>query len=950
MGTLASYILGVSAFYHDSAAALLRDGEILAAAQEERFSRKKHDHRFPAQAIAYCLREAGISAADIAYVGFYDKPVTKFMRLLDTYLAYAPAGYASFRKAMPLWLKEKLHIPRHIRNAMGKRSTRALVFTEHHESHAASAFFPSPFERAAILTLDGVGEWATGTLGYGEGNRITLTHEMRFPHSLGLLYSAFTYYTGFKVNEGEYKVMGLAPYGKPAYYDLILDRLMDLKEDGSLRMDMSYFNYCQGLTMTSEKFHEAFGGPPRRPEARVTQRDMDLAASIQKVTEEVMLRSARHLHRLTGMKNLVLAGGVALNCVGNGRLLREGPYEHLWIQPAAGDAGGALGAALFIWHQLLGKPRRPSPADSQRGSLLGPRYSDVEIRAFLDRTGAPYRYHADEGELLDLVADLMTQEKVIGWFHGRAEFGPRALGCRSIIGDARSARMQSIMNLKVKYRESFRPFAPCVLKEHATEWFGMRDGEDSPYMLLVAPVRDEMRVAVKMDGPAPTGIDLLQVRRSTIPAVTHVDYSARVQTVDRERHGRFRRLMEKFHEKTGCPVIVNTSFNLGWDPIVGSPEDAYQTFMSSDIDVLVLENCVLTKDDQPAARRQAPAVDAGVKSDPLLEEVLRCPGCGGRLAPGSGGALLCGACRREFPVTDGIPQLFWPHDGSAADGDVTEMVKAFYEENPFPNYDETDSVRALIEKSRRHIYPRLLNEQIPFNSLVLEVGCGTGQLANFLGIGQRNVIGTDLCLNSLRLAENFRRTQGLRRARFLQMNLFRPCLEPERFDVVLCNGVLHHTADPYGGFRSILRLLRPGGHVVVGLYNTFGRLMMNARQALLAATNGHMQWIDTHLRTGGLGEAKRNAWFMDQYRHPHESKHTMDEVLGWFDRNGVEFVNAVPKVRWQDRFSTEERLFEPAERGRHIDRLLAQIKMIGSGSREGGFFIMIGRKKEGAAP
>ena len=944
------YILGISAFYHDSAATLLRDGAIVAAAQEERFSRKKHDHRFPSQAIAYCLREAGISPADIAYVGFYDKPITKFIRLLDTYIAYAPAGYASFRKAMPLWLKDKLYIPRQIRAALGKECRGTLVFTEHHESHAASAFFPSPFREAAILTLDGVGEWATGTLGSGEGNRLTLTHEMRFPHSLGLLYSAFTYYTGFKVNEGEYKVMGLAPYGKPVYYDLILERLLDLKEDGSLRMDMSYFNYCQGLTMTSEKFHEAFGGPPRPIEAPITQREMDLAASVQKVTETVMLRAARHLHTLTGKKNLVLAGGVALNCVGNGRLLREGPYERIWIQPAAGDAGGSLGAALFIWHQLLGQPRDPCPADSQRGSLLGPRYTNDEIHSFLDGTGAPYTHYDDEGAMLDRVADLVAQGNVVGWFHGRAEFGPRALGCRSIIGDARNPEMQSVMNLKVKYRESFRPFAPCVLKEHAAQWFHMRDGEESPYMLLVAPVREDKRIATDNGGPTATGIDLLKLRRSTIPAVTHVDYSARVQTVDPERHGRFHRLMEAFYRKTGCPVIVNTSFNLGWDPIVNSPRDAYQTFMSSDIDVLVLEDCVLTKTEQPASRfpaRADAAPPAGVSGEWL--SILRCPACGRPLA-GDDVDLRCASCSMRFPITDGIPRLFLMRreDGLPAN-DVTESVKAFYEENPFPNYDETDTLRALIEKSRRHIYPRLLNEQIPFNSRVLEVGCGTGQLSNFLGIGCRTVIGSDLCLNSLRLAEQFRRSQGLSRVRFLQMNLFEPSFEPGTFDVILCNGVLHHTSDPYGGFRSILRLLRPGGHIVIGLYNTLGRLMMNARQHILSATNGHMRRIDTHLRRGGLGEAKSNAWFMDQYRHPHESKHSMDEVLGWFDGNGVDFVNAVPKLRWYDQFSAEERLFAPAERGRRVDRLLSQVKMIGTTSREGGFFIMIGRKRERAA-
>jgi carbamoyltransferase len=943
-----THILGISAFYHDSAAVVVRDGTIVAAAQEERFSRRKHDADFPMHAIEYCLSEAGITAGNLDYVGFYDKPITKFIRLLETYLAFAPSGFRSFKKAMPLWLKQKLHVPRLIRESLGPSFKGAIVFAEHHESHAASTFFPSPFERAAILTLDGVGEWATGTMGYGEGNRITLTHELRFPHSLGLLYSAFTYYLGFKVNEGEYKVMGLAPYGKPVYVDLILENLLDLKPDGSLRFDLSYFNYCQGLTMTSEKFHELFGAPPRRPDALLTGREMDLAASVQKVTEEVMLRASRHLHKQTGCENLVLAGGVALNCVGNGRIGREGPFKRIWVQPAAGDAGGALGTALFIWHQLLGKERLVSEEDSQRGSLLGPRYETGDICSFLDRTGAAYRKFEREEDLLDEVADLIADGKVIGWFQGRAEFGPRALGCRSIIGDARSATMQSIMNLKVKYRESFRPFAPCVLREHAPEWFEVPEGTDSPYMLFVAPVRKEKRVPVD-DGSvgvqALSGIDLLKVRRSQVPAITHVDYSSRIQTVDRARHGRFRRLMERFYEKTGCPIIVNTSFNLGWDPIVGSPEDAYNTFMSSDIDALVLEDCLLSKAEQPSVRRVS---ESDGRRDPILEEVLICPACSGRLEPGSEADIACCECGRRFPVTDGVLQLFHPHDEFGSEEDVTQRVREFYEETPFPNYDDTDSIRSLIEKSRRHIYPRLLGEQIPFNSHVLEVGCGTGQLTNYLGIGCRTVVGADLCLNSLRLGETFRKSHGLDRARFIQMNLFKPSLRREFFDVVLCNGVLHHTSDPYAGFRSILELLKPGGHIVIGLYNSYGRLMMNLRQVIFRVGNGHFRNLDTHLRTAGLGEAKASAWFMDQYRHPHESKHTVDEVLGWFDESGVEFVNAVPKVRWQDSFSPHERLFESAKRGTRTDRLLRQLGTVVSGSREGGFFIMIGRKREEA--
>ncbi len=592
-------VLGISAFYHDSAAALVVDGEIVAAAQEERFTRIKHDHGFPIQAIQYCLEEAGLAPEQLDYVGFYDKPFLKFERLLETYLAYAPVGFRPFLKAMPLWLHQKLHLPREINRGLLGRYKKRYVFTEHHESHAASAFFPSPFEEAAILTLDGVGEWATASHGYGRGNQITLTGELHFPHSLGLLYSAFTYFCGFKVNSGEYKLMGLAPYGEPRYEQRILDQLIDLKEDGSFRMDMSYFRYCQGLRMTSKKFERLFGGPPRKPESPLTEREMDLAASVQKVTEEIMLRSARHAQQQTGMKNLCLAGGVALNCVGNGRILREGPFENIWIQPAAGDAGGALGVALFIWHQLLGKPRETGNEDFQHGSLLGPKFSNEQVRTFLDTQGARYHAFDDEDQLCAFVVDLLASEKVVGWMQGRMEFGPRALGNRSILGDARSREMQKVMNLKIKFRESFRPFAPIVLRDRVSQYFEMRDGEDSPYMLLVAPVSDARRIA--SNGSAASGLDKLNVVRSTIPAVTHVDFSARVQTVDAARHGRTHKLMKAFEAKTGCPVLINTSFNVRGEPIVCAPEHAYRCFMATNMDALVMEDYVLLKEEQPNA-------------------------------------------------------------------------------------------------------------------------------------------------------------------------------------------------------------------------------------------------------------------------------------------------------------------------------------------------------------
>jgi carbamoyltransferase len=601
-------ILGISALYHDSAAALLVDGKIVAAAQEERFTRKKYDHHFPINAIEYCLSEAGIRPIELDYIGFYDKPLAKFDRLVETYIAFAPQSFRSWMKSLPTWLKSKLHLQREMDRAFRNEYRGRYIFADHHESHAASAFFPSPFEEAAILTLDGVGEWSTTTLGYGRGNHLRLTHEIRFPHSLGLLYSAFTYYTGFLVNSGEYKVMGLAPYGEPRFKDLILQELIHVQDDGSFWMDMSYFNYCQGMTMTSEKFHRLFGGPPRNPESFITQREMDLAASVQAVCEEVMLKCVRHVHKLTKSKNLVMAGGVALNCVGNGRILREGPFEKIWIQPAAGDSGGALGVAYLIWYHVLSQPRVINTTDSQQGSLLGPEFDNHKIRLFLDQADASYNLFENEDELVDHVADLLADEKVVGWFSGRMEFGPRALGARSIIGDPRSTTMQAKMNVKIKFRESFRPFAPCVLREDAEEYFALQN--ESPYMLLVAPVlkkhrrrpTDEEKV-IMMD---PDLRKRVGVVRSSIPAVTHVDYSARVQTVDEERHGRFYRLMKRFKEKTGCPVLVNTSFNIRGEPIVCTPEDAFRCFLGTNMDALVLGNHLLLKEEQS----NAPAFDA----------------------------------------------------------------------------------------------------------------------------------------------------------------------------------------------------------------------------------------------------------------------------------------------------------------------------------------------------
>ena len=604
-------ILGISAFYHDSAAALVRDGQIVAAAQEERFSRKKHDASFPRQAIAYCLAAAGVTSEQLDYVAFYEKPLAKFERLLETFVAYAPRGFGNFREAIPVWLKEKLHL-RRTTNGELRRARRPIVFLGHHESHAASAFFPSPFDEAAILTLDGVGEWTTTAMGVGCGNRIELTDHLAFPHSLGLLYSAFTAYCGFEVNDGEYKLMGLAPYGQPVFADAIRQHLIDLKSDGSFRLNMDYFAYGYRPAMTSPRFHRLFGGPPRRPNAPLGQRHADLAASVQTVLEEAVLRIAAELHRRTGQENLVLAGGVALNCVANSRLLREGPFARIWIQPAAGDAGGALGSALFVWHQLLGKPRTARSGDSQQGSLLGPAYSPAAVQSLLDEQGAKYLRTSSEEDLLVLAAEALAAGKVVGWFRGRMEFGPRALGARSILADPRRADMQSVLNQKIKFREGFRPFAPAVLAEHASAWFDLPRGQESPYMLLTAPVRDSCRRALTAQEREtmqthPDFCRRAAVPRSTIPAVTHVDYSARVQTVDPARHPDFHRLLTRFHERTGCPVLANTSFNVRGEPIVCTPADAYRCFLTTGMDMLVLEDCILQKApvaDLPAATRE----------------------------------------------------------------------------------------------------------------------------------------------------------------------------------------------------------------------------------------------------------------------------------------------------------------------------------------------------------
>lgn len=608
------HILGISAYYHDSAAALLTDGEIVAAAQEERFTRKKHDATFPKNAILYCLNEANIDLTQVDYIVFYDKPLVKFERLLETYLSYAPKGLMSFVAAMPVWLKEKLFLKTTLKNELSELSgidvskLPQLCFTEHHQSHAASAFFPSPFEKSAVLCLDGVGEWATTTVWLGDHNQLTPQWEIDFPHSLGLLYSAFTYYTGFKVNSGEYKLMGLAPYGEPTYVDLIYENLIDVKPDGTFRLNMEYFNYASGLTMTNKKFDKLFGGPPRKPESNIAQKEMDLARSIQIVTEEILLKLAENIGHELDTKNLCLAGGVALNCVANGRLLKEGIFDHIWIQPASGDAGGAIGAAYAIWYEYLEKPREGlrEGRDRTRGSYLGPRYDNREITRYLDKIGAKYE-HLDDAKLIPKLARLLSEENVVGWYQGRMEFGPRALGGRSIIGDARSRKMQSTMNLKIKYRESFRPFAPSIKCEKVSDWFDI--DADSPYMLMVAKVKPDRQIEMTQEEKNLFGIDKLKVARSTIPAVTHVDYSARIQTVHKDTNPRYYDLLDQFEKLTQCPILINTSFNVRGEPIVCTPEDAHRCFMRTEMDYLVMENILLCKTEQPKQEKDEAWMD-----------------------------------------------------------------------------------------------------------------------------------------------------------------------------------------------------------------------------------------------------------------------------------------------------------------------------------------------------
>jgi carbamoyltransferase len=990
-------ILGISAFYHDSAAALLIDGEIVCAAQEERFTRRKHDAAFPAYAVDWCLRAAGLSPGQLDFVGFYEKPLQKFERLLETYLAFAPRGLPSFLAAMPGWLRHKLHLPRVLARELGGAYRKRCIFVEHHLSHAASAFLPSPFEEAAILTLDSVGEWATGAWGVGRGGSVEISHQLRFPHSLGLLYSAFTYFTGFTVNSGEYKLMGLAPYGEPRYAGLIREHLIDLKEDGSLRLDLSYFNYCQGLTMTSPKLDRLLGGPPRRPDGPLTQREMDLAASVQAVVEEAVLRAARHVQAATGLRHLCLAGGVALNCVANGRLLREGPFDEIWVQPAAGDAGGALGVAEVIWHGLLGQPRTARSGDAQRGSLLGPCFADAEIRAFIRSTGAVHEELAGEAALCERVAELLAAGLTVGWFQGRMEFGPRALGARSILADPRLPHVQRQINRQIKLREDFRPFAPAVLAEHAGEVFDWPGRRESPYMLFVAPLRAEQRLPLTPADRERRGLDQLHVARSRVPGVTHVDFSARLQTVDAERHGRFRRLLEAFHARTGCPLLVNTSFNLGWEPIVATPADAYRTFMSSEMDALAIGCMLLEKRRQPAwvaewraespgpeqeeasaaelragsagggsvlkaatVRRETAAGAAAARAVAGFADLLASPCCRAPLA--AAGHLRCTACGRRFADDEGIARLVANGEGAGnrdtaamaatataamtAAGAMTAMdegdrrgrgcdaapVPGPPEPAP-PEAEAGEALRSFAEQARKTVLAAALDAAIPFNTAVLDVGCGSGRLVNFLAIGTRRVVGADLSLAPLRRAERFRHVNGLARALFVQMDLFRPCLRDESFDAVLCSGVLQQTADPAGGLARLAALVRPGGHLVVGLYHPLAPLAPLARLVRPG-------------RRGRIGDAAdRRAWLGDRLHPPHGSTPTMAEVRRWFDLNGLMLVRSIASLARSGDDLGQGQLFVAQPASQRLGRAAARLREILPGrGGEDGLFLMIARK------
>lgn len=951
---MSEYIIGISAYYHDSAAALLKDGYIIGAAQEERFSRKKFDNTFPINSIKYLLAEARIKLSDVKIISFYDKPYLKFDRLFETYHAFAPAGLKSFMMTMPIWMKDKIFMRSLIKNELKKiqNCPFELRFTEHHLSHAASAFFPSPFKQAAILTIDGVGEWTTTAISFGNDNSITMLKDLTFPHSIGLLYSAFTYYCGFKVNSGEFKLMGLSPYGDPNsdqtmfFKRNILEYLLDLKPDGSFMLNLDYFDFATGTTMCKDqKWEELFLIPKRLPESKLTQSYMNLALAIQDITNEIVLRCVATAKKETSCDNLVMAGGVALNCVSNSKIIASKIFDKLWIQPAAGDAGGALGTALATWYIGLEKKRETPDGslDSMQGSFLGPKFSEAEILHVAESYDADYIRYQTFDELVDDVAKIIAKGKVVGWFQGRMEWGPRALGNRSILGDPRSPDMQKRLNLKVKFRESFRPFAPSVIADDVEEYFDLSQSSPSPYMLLTAQVKENRIKAVDNQESfnQKTWHERLYYCRSDIPAVTHIDYSARVQTVHKETNERYWQLLNAFKKITGYGILVNTSFNVRGEPIVCSPKDAYNCFMRTEIDYLVMDNYLFKKRE---LFYHVDKIDNGFEVEHYIN-LLCCPKCNGNLTLNGSSVVQCTSCHTSYPVEDGIPRFFISNNSNIIKNDITDTIKSFYEETPFPNYDDIDDAATLILKSSKGKFAKLLNEQIPFNCSVLECGCGTGQLSNFLATAYRRIFGTDISINSLKLAYSFKENNNLQRVNFLQMNLFNPCFKPESFDVVICNGVLHHTASPLKGIQVLSKLVKPGGYILVGLYHKYGRMITNLRSFIFNLTGEKYLFLDRRNVDERISLFKREAWFKDQYKNPYETTHTISQSIDWLENSGFNVIRTIPTLGVYDNSFDDQLFSSDISRANSFEMFFKEIGMVFSNRDEGGFFIVVGRRR-----
>lgn len=912
-------ILGISAFEPRSAAVLLVDGVPVAAAEEERFTRVVDDSSFPSHAVRYCLEQAGIDGSALDYVAVYEKTFQRLDRLIESHLAVAPRGLRSFARTIPGWLQQKSTLRRQLRRHFG--GSAKCVFTERHEAWSASGFFPSPFERAAILTMDATGEWTSTSTGTGVTNQISLLEELRFPHSTGLLYTALARFCGLRPQLDDHKLIDLATLGKPTHADAMLAQLVDMKPDGSFRIDPCCFREAVGVGLTTSRFSKLFGGDPRQPDEPLTQREYDLAASLQSVVEKILLHIATALRERTGSSNLCLAGRIAGNPAACARLVAEGPFDEVWIQPNPHSAG-ALGAALFVWHQLMGHDRELGDGRSPRLSL-GPEFSNEQVRGFLDGKAAAYHQLSSDSEMQDEVAELLRAGKLVGVFAGRLTFGSEAPGSRCILADPRDAAHKTRLQQRVAFREEFRGFGCVALADKAAGFFGV------PEARLASPQ--------------------LSVPGDKVPAAAQGDGTTRVHLVERERDPVLHGILEAFEKRTGCPALLHSGLNFDWEPLAHTPEDAYRLYMSSDLDALCLGNALLRKPETAL-----PAEVEGTWATPPahLVDLLACPHCGGNPLQMTADQIACGGCDATFPVVDGIPQLFWPHDGFATSGDVTEKVKSFYEDSPFPNYNDHDSIQSLVEKAMRGEYAQALDRTIPYGANVIEVGCGTGQLTNFLCVGARNIVGADLCMNSLRLAEGFRRKENLPRARFVQMNLFRPCFRPRAFDLVLVKGVLMATSDPEGGLESVFELVKPGGHIIVGLYNRYGRFFTNVRRVIFKLTGGRGQWLDPHLRNN-LSPEKRRAWYRDQYFHPREVQHSIGQVLGWFDRFGIEFVRGIPNVNAFEPDMTDN-LFEQSDRGNTLDHFLVQARELCRRSQEGGFFLMIGRRplesSNGGAP